>query len=53
LSIEAEATSPDRRELNVILHVPGGRLFELEVWAGMYDGAPVTELPDVSTMRFA
>jgi hypothetical protein len=53
LSIEAEATRPDGRELNVILHVLGGRLFELEVWAGMYGGDPVTELPAVTTMRSA
>jgi hypothetical protein len=52
LSIEAEAMSPDGRELSVILHVLAGRLFELEVWAGTYGGDPVTGLPDGTTMRF-
>jgi hypothetical protein len=49
-SFIARATSPDGREVNVILHVIAGRLVELEIWAGMYGGDRRTELPDVSTL---
>jgi hypothetical protein len=52
ISIEAEATGPDGRPLDVILHILGGRLFELEVWAGMYGRDPATELPNTDTLHF-
>jgi hypothetical protein len=49
-SFIARATSPDGREVDVILHVIAGRLVGLEVWAGMYGDDPRTELPDISTL---
>jgi hypothetical protein len=51
LTIERVATGPDGRCIQVNLHVLGGRLFELEIWAGSLGGDPSTELPDPSTLR--
>jgi hypothetical protein len=50
--VSAEGRSPDGRELDVVLHIVGGRLCELEVWAGTFGGDPRTELPDASTLKF-
>jgi hypothetical protein len=49
--IVAEATAPDGFALDVILHISGGELVELEVWAGSFGGDPRTDLPDPSTLR--
>jgi len=49
-SFAAEATGPDGRALDVIVHVIAGRLVEFEIWAGGFGGDPRTELPDVSTL---
>ena len=51
LTIERFATAPDGRCVQVNLHILGGRLFELEIWAGWLGGDPSTELPDPSTLR--
>jgi hypothetical protein len=50
--ISAEGRSPDARELDVVLHILGGRLGELEVWAGTFGGDPRTDLPEASTLEF-
>lgn len=49
--ISADAVAPDGRPLDVILHVSGGELVELEVWAGTFGGDPRTDLPDAATLR--
>ena len=49
-SFTARASSPDGRELDVILHIVAGRLVELEIWAGAFGGDPRIELPDFSTL---
>jgi hypothetical protein len=49
--IAAEAKAPDGRALDVILHISGGELVELEVWAGTFGGDPRTDLPDPATLR--
>jgi hypothetical protein len=52
VDITADAVAPDGREIEVILHVMGGQLQELEVWAGTWGGDPRTELPDVATLAW-
>jgi hypothetical protein len=49
--IVAEATASDGRALDVILHVSGGELIELEVWGGTFGGDPRTDLPDPATLH--
>jgi hypothetical protein len=49
--ISADAKAPDGRAVEVILHISGGRLVELEIWAGTFGGDPRTELPDPATVR--
>jgi hypothetical protein len=49
--VYADATAPDGRELELVLHIGGGRLRELEVWAGTWGGDPRTELPPPETVR--
>jgi hypothetical protein len=51
--IAADAEAPDGRTLDVILHVTGGKLVELEVWAGTFGGDPRTDLPNPATLRLA
>jgi hypothetical protein len=47
----ADATAPDGRALDVILHITGGQVVELEIWAGTFGGDPRTDLPDPATLR--
>src|SRR4051794_22310250 len=44
-SIEADGSAPDGRPMRVSLHLPAGRLAELELWAGGLGDDPRAGLP--------